>query len=454
MKKTFILIVSMMFLLGFTVSAFALHAEVPAEVSPAIAMGKTQITLGGSIRIRGEFKNNTGDALDDENSSAATNDDHAAAYDQRLRLKMDARVSDTVRGFVELETANNAAQPAIGGSTAWGMNDGGRGIYQQGNQKQSDLQVLQAWIHWYAMDNVSLKIGHMPITLGNHLFYQHNEFGDDAILLTVDPMENTHVTLFTLKLDDLTPTNGDSDAYGVIVSHGADMFNASADITYLEDGDGDLDGAGTGIAALGKSIELWNIGVRGDVSPMENLTVRADVEFQFGDIDTETGAAGLCSTTAAKDCEFGGYAFLIGADFKINDITLTGEYAMGSGDDDASDNDADLFITSLSSTQRYTYVYDYRSATSAGFTNAGVANTSYIKGAVSGKVSPELSAKAAVYYLKATEDVNMQSILGGTTAGSTDDDLGWEIDGKVSYQLATNLEYWVEGRCTLYRRRI
>ena len=100
MKKTFILIVSMMFLLGFTVSAFALHAEVPAEVSPAIAMGKTQITLGGSIRIRGEFKNNTGDALDDENSSAATNDDHAAAYDQRLRLKMDARVSDTVRGFV------------------------------------------------------------------------------------------------------------------------------------------------------------------------------------------------------------------------------------------------------------------------------------------------------------------------------------------------------------------
>ena len=26
-----------------------------------------------------------------------------------------------------------------------------------------------------------------------------------------------------------------------------------------------------------------------------------------------------------------------------------------------------------------------------------------------------------------------------------DDELGWEIDGKVTYKLAKNLKYWVEG---------
>ena len=59
MKKYLALVLGVLFTLGFAASAFAIHAEIPAETQAVVAKGSTQITMGGELRFRGELRNNT-----------------------------------------------------------------------------------------------------------------------------------------------------------------------------------------------------------------------------------------------------------------------------------------------------------------------------------------------------------------------------------------------------------
>jgi hypothetical protein len=106
-------------------------------------------------------------------------------------------------------------------------------------------------------------------------------------------------------------------------------------------------------------------------------------------------------------------------------------------------------MTAQQGTQLFTYVYDYRVATAGalspdsnvGSSNTGIANTMYINLGASAKPTPELSAELDLYYLQAVEKV-------GDTSNSVftkkEDDIGFEIDGKLTYQLDKNLVYFVE----------
>jgi predicted porin len=92
-----------------------------------------------------------------------------------------------------------------------------------------------------------------------------------------------------------------------------------------------------------------------------------------------------------------------------------------------------MFVTALSSVKKFTYVYDYRQMTAALGTNTGIANTTYVK--VGGKMqaTPDIAVSGDVYWLQATEEV-----LG-------EDELGFEIDGSIKYNIDKNLQYFVEG---------
>src|SRR4030067_1229056 len=99
MKKSFLIILSMLLVLGFAATVFAIHAEIPAETQSVVAKGTSQITLGGSIRFRGDVRNNTGDFNDD-------NADHMSSYDGRVRLSLDAQVSPNTTGRIHLESGS------------------------------------------------------------------------------------------------------------------------------------------------------------------------------------------------------------------------------------------------------------------------------------------------------------------------------------------------------------
>ena len=100
MKKSLLIVLSMLLVMGFATTVFAVHAEIPAETQSVVAKGATQITLGGSIRFRGETKVNTGDFLDDRA-------DNFSGYDGRVRLSVDCQVSPNTMGRIQLESGDS-----------------------------------------------------------------------------------------------------------------------------------------------------------------------------------------------------------------------------------------------------------------------------------------------------------------------------------------------------------
>ena len=418
MKKYLAIITGLLFVLGFAASAFAIHAQIPAETQAVVAKGSTQITIGGDIRFRGEFAKNLSDQLDE----GSGNDDHVAYIDNRVRIKLDVKVTDATSGRIHIEH---------GGKWAKDGTDNAKGVYQVGNYVKTDsFDLVEAWIQ-HNFGPVGIKVGHMPLALGNKLFFDHRKEGDDAIVLFGKAGENVHWAVLTAKFRESdTGLNDDANAYVALVNYKGGSFNFGGDIAYVDDQSGSV-----GSATIGSAVHLWNLGLRGDIN-VAGITIRGDVELQTGKIKDSNGA--VC--TAGDDCDFKGYAFLLGADYKLGNTKISAEFGYGSGDDDSTDSDYETFVTSLSIVQYNTYVYGYRTADTAlgnGAGQTGISNLMYFSLGASSKLSKDLSVKGAIYYLKAVEDV---SINGGTA----DDDLGWEIDAKVTYNLDRNLKYWIE----------
>lgn len=409
----------MLLVLGFAASAMAIHADIPSETQSVVAKGTTQITLGGELRFRGEYKNNM-DLDDDEDT------DNDAAYDGRVRLRLQADVSKNTTGVVHLESgdANNTDV------YAWGGDDEGRGVYPKGNGKRGDLRILEAWIQHTGSGLLGIpagiKVGHMPLKLGNGLFFDHSKFGDDAIVFFMDPTKELHIGLLTVKFDEgaATTVNDDANAYVALFNYTLNKDTSfSGDVTYVDDQAAGLTSAAVAVGA--NNTKLWNFGLRGQTN-IAGFGIRADVEYQTGESEDIGGTA--------TDIDHSGYAFLIGVDYTLAPVKLSAEFAYGSGDDDAADDDNDTFVNALSGIQKFTYVYDYRARTSMGVTNTGIANTMYAKLGASADIMKDLNALLNVYWLKAAED----NALG-------EDELGWEVDAKITYKIDRNLTYWVEG---------
>ncbi|MEW6115738.1 MAG: alginate export family protein [Nitrospirota bacterium] len=429
----------MMLVLGFAASAFAVHADIPSETQAVVAKGTTQLTLGGSIRVRGEVQDNTLDFDDDDT-------DRLSYYDQRVRLRLQADVSKNTTGVVHLEHGTGTNSSDVEWGTTAGEGKGSYAFNNIGNLKQNELFILEAWIQHKGAGLLGVpagfKVGHMPVKLGYGLFYDHSKFGDDAINVFIDPMKDLHVEFLTAKLSEgagqvgltgSTLTNNrrissnDGDLYSLLLSYNLNKDTSIGfDATYI-DVQNSL--VSTVDPAEQNDSHLWNFGLRGQTK-IAGFGIRADVELQRGTLEGE--AAG------AQDRDYSGYAYLVGIDYTLAPVKLTLEYAYGSGNDPDADADDDIdgFQTLQSGIQKYTYVYDYRTATAGGPNNSGITNTWYIKVGASADIMKDLNALVNVYYLRASEDI---------TATNNDKDLGIEVDGKITYKIDRNLVYWVEG---------
>jgi hypothetical protein len=419
LRRFIAVVISTLFVLGLAATAFAIHAEIPAETQAVVAKGASQIMLGGSVRVRGELRDI------DFDSDTATD----AYYDERVRLSVDAKVTDNVQGFIMLESGTSTndvytwGKPTPGGATGIYSTGTGGG----GNVKPTDITLLEGWI-LYTSGPAGLKVGHMPLALGNNLFFNHTKFGDDAIVVFVNPVPELHLAALAIKFEEGStgvPGTGnaqDQDGYVALAAYKGAGFNLSGDVTWVN-----LNGGSTFVLSPG---DVVNIGLRGDVGLIEGLNLYGDVEFQTGKFLKDT----------AGELDVKGYAFQVGAKLAVSGVNLGAEFGLGSGDDNAGDADFDLYITSLGSHLNVpnAYVYGYRVLTAAGATNTGISNTTYVRVNAGTNITDALSAEAKVFWLQATEDVSLRG-------GAPDNALGWEVDGTIKYKVARNLLYWVEG---------
>jgi len=403
----------------------AVPAEIPSDTTAVIAKGKTQITLGGELRFRGFYGKNLRVREDD------TYPDNQANYDYRVRLSLEAKVSPNTTGFVELESGTFTAD-----NVTWGSQNGGaRGFYDLGNTKESNVTIRQAWIQYQGTGLLGvpagIKLGRQLVKLGYGLFYDHTYFGDDAILVFVQPMKELTLAAFTIKWSEgQTTRNDDSTGYGILAAYAGKGFGLSADIAYVDH---------QNISGLGNAdIYLWNIGLRGNVDDIAGtgLNFKADVEFQTGKIKD-----------LSPEIKLKGWAAMAGLDYKFKTVplSLTLEYAIGSGDKNSTNDKLENFITALGQEQHYTFVYEYLTPSACsglfyGNNRTGICNTQYVKFGGAYDITKDLKAELYGYWLRAHKAVAINS-----SSATPDKDLGWEVDAKVTYQIDKGLTYWIEG---------
>lgn len=426
MKKYGSILAVVVLLLGFAAMASAAPAEIPSDTSAVIAKGKTQITLGGELRFRGYYWKNA--------PVKADNTENNAGYDYRVRLNLEAKVSPNTTGYIELESGPQDEEFKKDNVT-WGLGkDGARGVYNVGNTKESNVTIRQAWVQYQGTGLLGVpagvKVGRQLIKLGYGLFYDHTYFGDDAILMFVQPIKELTLAAALIKWSEgITTLNDDSNGYVILGAYAGKGWGISADIAYVDHQN----------FSAPVDIHLWNFGLRGNVDDIAGtgLNFKADVEFQ-------TGKVTYGEISGREDLKLRGWAFMAGLDYKFKSIplSLTLEYAIGSGDDDNTDNKEKSFITALGQEQHYTFVYEYLTKSACTFLNTsrtGLCNTQYVKFGGAYDITKDLKAELYGYWLRAHKAV----AINGYT--DKDKEIGWEVDAKLTYQIDKGLTYFIEG---------
>lgn len=440
MKKTLTAAaLSSMLVLGLAAQALAVHDTAPAE-TPTVAKGTSKITLDGSVRERGYYNKSTNTT---DQSPGAT------GYDGRVQLGVNAKVSDQATGYVQLESNTGNSD-----SYTWGTPTGGA-LMDGGNKGTgTSMNILQAWVN-YKPGPWGVKAGHMPLALGNKIFFDHTGSGDDALVFYVDPNAATHVGALTIKFDE--QGNGDNsndlDGYVALVTHKLnDNVNLGANWTYLRGGDTDPNAVAPATPELMPGLSMSNIGLTAD-GKFGAISYMADAEFQFGDY----------SSNGTTTVDASGWAAKVGADYDLGVGKVGLLVAYGSGDDNGNtDNSRDQFVNFLTDTTYDVIIPGYLSAVPGTATygwgnggtnnkNSGLSNLTIIQLKGSTKtVCPltgkDLSILGTLSNIRLSEDMltynTATGVAGAARAG--EDSVGNEIDLIATWALTPGLNYKVE----------
>lgn|GEM_PF-2472868 len=422
----------------------------------AVAASAAGIEMEGSVRVRGLSEQRIAP------DSAPFN-----FYDEQVRIGMKSMPSDNLTGYILLETGT-----ASGDTYTWG-NESGTTLTRGGTQATSGLGLLQAWVNYKATSTVGFKVGHQPVAPGTKQFVNHENSGDDAIVITYDPMPSTHAHIALVKLAENTTNDNsdDLDAYAFVATHKFnDAFKMGLNYTFLKgaaDGESnatddkytaytDSNNATVNILTtaatantLYSGMAMSNLGVDATYKT-GNLTLTGDVNLQFGEIGSDGTAAG---TTDAD-----GYAFQLGVDYKIDNSNVGLLFAQGSGyDEDATGNDkaGNAFVNFVGDSAYQVYIPGYRIVTPGSFSqkvlgetlnsqgsNSGLSNlTLYQLNAKTATTCPltgkKLNIRGALSYMETTEDV-------ANYGTNREDKIGTEIDVVAAWALTSNLTYQVE----------
>ena len=164
-----------------------------------------------------------------------------AKWDQRVRLQVEAKVTPNTTGLIQLEAGNDTANGNADDIQNWGTETFGSatGTIKVGEAKQNSMKVLQAWILHTGSGLLGVpalvKIGHMPIQIDG-LYYSHTKFGDDALLLGVDPVKELHIILGHVKLAENSDFQAnDVNGYTLIANYEINKDSSvGGDITYAD----------------------------------------------------------------------------------------------------------------------------------------------------------------------------------------------------------------------------
>jgi hypothetical protein len=459
-KKYLAVLFGVLFILSFSATAFAIHEEMPPEEA-VVAQGPAKITLGGKILVRGwYFDNIDGNALPQKPAGGSQSE---AIYSYNAYLTVNAKISDNVQGFMELESSNNDTNNSGVLYPGVGKPGGPEGTYD--TKLNGDLRFRQLWIMYTGSGLLGIpagiKVGHMPITLGEKQFLNNERFGDDAILVWVDPTKEMHIVAGTVKLVDSANVaigsinhTDDLDGYVLLGTYMLDKDNTiGANWTWTHS-DGNLPSLPTPPNCDRLNFHNLEVHAHGNVA---GLTYALEGDWQLGKV------TGLLNDSTLNP-KFQGWGAFLKLGYMLDPLNLRASAAMGSGDSGKSGN-INEFQTlqgtdatgTIARFTHYTLIYERTVRTTAAeavvttfpggnVRTTGIANTTYINLGFDVNPVKELGISVDGYWLRATKVGLWEKLLedaGGS--GGVSKNAGWELDAKLNYKIAKNLTYFVEG---------
>lgn len=440
MRKFIFIALAVLLVLSFTALALA---EEP------------QIKLGGRILVRGWWDQNIGSNAFGPSMPVDTNAE--AFYTTNAYLTVDAKITDNLQAYMELETSGGNDNPQSG-LFFWGTNDA---------KPDADLFFRQLWIQYTGTGLLGvpsgLKVGHQLLTLGEKQFYNMERFGTDAIVLFVEPTKELFIGALTAKqAEGLTTRAGDDiDADAIMATYKLDKDNTLG-LFFADVRTSDVE------QALGRftvntvppqtlvfdEAALYNVGLHANGKIMNALTYAAEADIQFGKLKGKDDPV-----IDTEDVDFGGWGIMAKVGYAIpgTPLTIRASGAYGSGDDDLTDDSLDEFQYigptdnegAIARFTHYTLIYERFINTASAVQvvtgaapnrNTGIANTTYGNLGIDVTPTKDLTLSLDGFYLKATETAGFEKLLDH----SVDDSLGWEVDFKGSYKITKNLTYFVE----------
>jgi hypothetical protein len=433
LRKFIFIALAVLLLLSFTAMVYA---EEP------------QIKLGGRILVRGWYFNGvdlsggTINGPDIVGTYSATylpadnghqtidgqdvefNTEAASLYTTNAYLTIDAKITDNLQGYMELETCDN-------------QTNGVSGLYKWGTQDQkpvADLYFRQLWIQYTGSGLLGVpagvKIGHQLLTLGEKQFLNHERFGDDAIVLFVQPTKELYIAAITAKLDEgaWQHNTDDTDLYTILATYKLDKDNTlGINYSYINKSSIDL--------------TFQNLGLHANGLLAGALSYAAEFDTQFGTVFDDP----------LDQLKFRGWGFMAKAGYKIDPVNLRASFAIGSGDNENGDDKIREFqftggsdaVSPLARFVHYTQIYERTLRTSAReqvlggdlVRNSGIANTTYYNLGADLMATKDLSLSLDGFIIRATK-----SWPGVEESKS----IGSELDFKGSYKIAKNFTYFVE----------
>jgi hypothetical protein len=390
------------------------------------------VTVGGSYEIRSRdfmklnFFDSAANAQDTQN---------------RLRLDVNAKAGDDVKGKIEIE------QDFGTGAQDWGT---ANGSFQTPNRSYnvgstSTIGFRELWMS-FNVPGVPVNVtgGHQLLQLGNGWFFKAKHFGADAWVVANKTGDNTAAFVDVKISEGSIATNDDVDAYALVdVLKLNENMAVGVDFTMANDRRGLLGSVGAfgatthAMGAADTAIQAQNLGLNfnGKLGP---VALNAELDVQMGKAKAANLVSGASGTYDSGDATFKGNQIVIQGKVPMDPVTINFTVARGSGDK-AGSKDYDGYKAFLDIDPHYTFLYEYKIATATGSKNTGFGNTTAVSVGAMFAATKSVNIGADVWMLQATEKTNVT--LTGAAKGATSNDLGTELDVKVQWKMYDNLAW-------------
>ena len=243
------------------------------------------VKIGGDITSYAFYRN------DYDLNSSDDSDNDVGFFSTITRINISADLTDNVSSFILISNERD-----------WDKESDSTG--------STDINLDYAYITLKDAFSLplTLKIGRQEIIFGNAMVVANSgttstamtaddysaRSAFDAIRATLD-YNQWIIDLIYSKIDEVyeAANQEDEDLYGVNITYEFSKYDAEAEgYLFVKDAD---------------NKDIYTLGTRGSLSPLKNLTLNAELAYQFGDYSTQVGASRDQNAWAGE--LFGSYTF-------------------------------------------------------------------------------------------------------------------------------------------------